>query len=262
MYFCEELITPQRAKELLSKNKNNRPVNKRRVNALMNDISSGNWKVTPQGISVDKGGNLIDGQHRLEAVLRSNTAVPMIVAYDVESDAVIDRGQMRSMKDSLYMRGLIDKKLADNSIVSIVNTYLRMSGLRNQTDSEKSAFMNAHSNNLILARILTKCKRGCKSNRAGIMTAVFAALEAGVSAEVLDRFIYVVNTGFASSESEFSAIVLKNYLDNTKLDGELKTIESCMVAQMAICDFSDKIPRKRAYAKPRNVYIKRLERAV
>lgn len=73
-------VTPLQAAQWLEKNHpQNRPVAWRRVDAFANDMRAGAWKLTHQGICFDANGYLIDGQHRLQAVVLAQVTIPMMV---------------------------------------------------------------------------------------------------------------------------------------------------------------------------------------
>jgi hypothetical protein len=61
-------INPERAREFLSRNKNNRPFKKDHGASLSLAFSRGEYRETHQGIAFDEDGNLLDGQHRLWAI--------------------------------------------------------------------------------------------------------------------------------------------------------------------------------------------------
>lgn len=117
--FSHELITPQRAKQLLGRNaENNRTPKRSRIPQYVRDMLSGNWNPnTGETIKVDVGGVLIDGQNRLKAVVAAGEQDPdfkgiyLSVAYDVPSDAmqVIDSGSTRSAGDALKIAGANDR---------------------------------------------------------------------------------------------------------------------------------------------------------
>jgi hypothetical protein len=103
-----QLVTPEMAKEYLTKNTDNR--NKRGwwVSGLANQIKRGEWIPTHQGVGITKSGRLIDGQHRLEAIIEANIPVEMMVTTGVRDDAykVLDSGIKRTMADltGMHMR--------------------------------------------------------------------------------------------------------------------------------------------------------------
>ena len=53
---------------LLANNKGNRSLSKARVDQLVRDIRAGDWRPNGSTITIDADGNLLDGQHRLEAI--------------------------------------------------------------------------------------------------------------------------------------------------------------------------------------------------
>lgn len=107
MRFEQVDMTPELAKQLLGRNENNRNIARGRVNALARDMASGAWKTTPHGVVVGADGRLIDGQHRLHAVVKAGLTVPMVVVRDAPNDCVwgIDRGGVRKPSHDLKMQG-------------------------------------------------------------------------------------------------------------------------------------------------------------
>lgn len=62
-----EVITPERAAEMLSKNKSNRKINQANVRRIADDMLTGNYKLNGETIKFYADGTLADGQHRLTA---------------------------------------------------------------------------------------------------------------------------------------------------------------------------------------------------
>ena len=91
------LVTPDMAREWLTKDVVNRPLIPRNVEAIAFDMKSGRWVLTHQSIAFNRDGFLVDGQHRLHAVVAADVAVPMRVTYYVDFgyEAPIDTGCMR-----------------------------------------------------------------------------------------------------------------------------------------------------------------------
>lgn len=98
-----ETISPKRAKELLDRNPQNRPMRMRWVDRLAKIIAAGAWQETAETIKINCNGDLIDGQHRLAAIIAANTSVRTWVAYNVpqEAFAAIDQGHTRTLGDVL-----------------------------------------------------------------------------------------------------------------------------------------------------------------
>lgn len=103
-----ELISPARAAEILKRNARNRNVRESYVARLARDIKLDRWRLTPQGIILSAAGELVDGQHRLLAIVNADTPVWMMVAHVDATPAEIkelmqitDVGAKRSVADSL-----------------------------------------------------------------------------------------------------------------------------------------------------------------
>lgn len=98
-------ITPEEALDLLSLNTDNRPVSEAHVKNLAAEMSSGRWRQNGDTIcrSTTK---LVDGQHRLYAVIESGVTIQAVIAY-VEDDVfpTIDVGKRRSGADTLALVG-------------------------------------------------------------------------------------------------------------------------------------------------------------
>lgn len=86
-YSRIEVIDPSLARLLLESNVLNRPVSWPHVRRIARDMESGNWRLTHQGIALDRNGKLVDGQHRLNAILESKTTQRMVVTYNVEPES-------------------------------------------------------------------------------------------------------------------------------------------------------------------------------
>lgn len=96
-------ITRDKAGEMLAANTANRPVSKPTVRAYAEAMRRGDWLVTHQGIAFDSNGVLVDGQHRLAAVIEADLPVEMTVFTDVAPDSfdVLDTGKRRNAADVL-----------------------------------------------------------------------------------------------------------------------------------------------------------------
>lgn len=124
------LITPELAAEYLEKNEKNRPLSEDRVRAYASDMRAGLWHFDPNPISFDITGRLINGQHRLTAIIRSGVAIEMNVTTNApkKSIEVIDKGKARTAGDTLRLDGVLN---SNNSaaIARRILAYNEMPGL-------------------------------------------------------------------------------------------------------------------------------------
>ncbi len=117
-------ITPTMASDWLKKNTANRSIRESHVDYLANQIKEGHWKLTHQGLAFAKGGRLLDGQHRLAAIVKAGKPVQMMVSLDLDETIfkVIDCGKTRTHFDRV---NLVNDRVANRMICQIIGAYLR-----------------------------------------------------------------------------------------------------------------------------------------
>lgn len=98
-------ITPETARQWLERNIGNRPASQAHVAKLERAMRDGKWKMTGDAIRFSKTGKLIDGQHRLQAILNSGIAVTCVVMHNLDDEIfdVIDGGKGRQKSDILFI---------------------------------------------------------------------------------------------------------------------------------------------------------------
>lgn len=128
---------PTAQKILLASNYDNRKVRKSVVAKYARDMLNGNWLFTPEPIVISKTGRLLNGQHRLMAVVESHCPQKFMVTsgFDDETFSVLDRGALRTKSDALKM---------DNRLISCANLLAKIAapGYMNQptdADSKRAA---------------------------------------------------------------------------------------------------------------------------
>lgn len=107
-----ETINPSRAKELLAQNNSNfRKLDKGRVAMYARDMRAGSWQLNGETIKLN-GTQLLDGQHRLAAVIESGATIETLVVRGLEVDArTVDRGKPRLFQQQLAYLGWPHSKL-------------------------------------------------------------------------------------------------------------------------------------------------------
>lgn len=108
MKIRTEIINKERAQELMLKNKRNRRINNNQVIFLCKEIKQGRWMENGETIKFDINGNLIDGQHRLQAIISTDSSIKCTIAYDLSPDAFncIDTNRVRTTQDILSAAGM------------------------------------------------------------------------------------------------------------------------------------------------------------
>jgi hypothetical protein len=100
-------VTPELAAKWLERNDHNRSMVMSRVDAYANDMRRGDWRLNGEAIKISREGKILDGQHRLAAILEANVAIETLVITGLEPDdqETMDQGRARSLADVLKLRG-------------------------------------------------------------------------------------------------------------------------------------------------------------
>lgn len=130
MQISQVTMTPEWASRILEHNTHNRSVRHGMVRQIASDIVCGRWLLTPQTVSIATDGRLIDGQHRLMAVVQAGEPVQMMLATDCPSEcfAAIDTGQSRTPGDILKIEG-VSNYTHVASIIKLVHLYETCPGI-------------------------------------------------------------------------------------------------------------------------------------
>ena len=103
------IVTPEIATKLLEANSINRPLRQHHVERIAKQIIAGKWKFNGDTIKISSNHDILDGQHRLWAIILADVSVETVIVYDIEDDAfsTIDTiRQPRNGADVLALKGL------------------------------------------------------------------------------------------------------------------------------------------------------------
>ena len=117
-----ETITPYLAEQYLGKNTHNRNVNQRIVYKYANDMEKGYWNFDGAPIRFSNDGTLLDGQHRLHAIIKSGKNIDLLVVRGLvqETQATMDVGSMRQASDFFQINGVGNS----TTIAAMIRGYL------------------------------------------------------------------------------------------------------------------------------------------
>lgn len=111
------MVTPGVAKQILERPDNfNRPRSRTRVAALADIIRRGDWQMNGEPIIFAHNGRLLDGQHRLAAIVEADIAVPAVIIENVDEGAfaTIDTGWGRTASHAVHIQSLGTMKESTN----------------------------------------------------------------------------------------------------------------------------------------------------
>lgn len=124
-------VDPDMARAWMESMAPNRKVSRVNLENLMKAMEQGRWHTDGSPIKFDREGHLIDGQHRLLAVINTGKSQTFMVVFGVEraSMTTLDTGKTRSRGDVLAIH---DPNLVDvNSVAAAATIMFRWdSGIR------------------------------------------------------------------------------------------------------------------------------------
>lgn len=149
MELSVEEVGPKAAHAYLETNQTNRRVRRHVVVRYAAEMASGNWNGnTAETIKFNKSGELIDGQHRLRAVILAAETdgcpetVQLAFARGVSDDAqnYVDTGLSRSAADVLALYGIANSNtVASIARLAIIYEECGMEGIGNPTWSPSNS---------------------------------------------------------------------------------------------------------------------------
>ncbi len=206
-------INPDLATQWLEGNVRNRRIDPKHVDILAQDMEAGKWRMTHQGIAFSDQGILVDGQHRLWAILQSGCTIRMAVSFGISVDSVdaIDGMKARTVVDRMRLNGLFDLDGVSPNHTATLREMIRGLG-----DGKKLAYykevqlMDRHINavQFATAHIATKTK----GIAVGYVRAVIARAWYSVDHDELAQFCRVLSTGVSETEWDSTIIKLRNQL--------------------------------------------------
>lgn len=218
-----ELLTipPNEASKYLANNPANRKINESVVRAMAEDMKAGRWMQTHQGIAISKTGRLLDGQHRLSAVIKAGVPVKMMVTFGVDEKAMdaIDQGRKRSTSDIFLFSG--EEAWMRNDCTIAAARFLLARGNNSSVPAEKiRELMNKYALAFHTFYKMTTGKKGSSRNlHASISAAIIAARINGISEPNLVAFYDLYACDRLPGEGYNSEIVLrfKSYMIQNRL---------------------------------------------
>lgn len=136
------LITPEVASNYLRFNNKNRVVSNGNSIFLAKEMKANRFLENGESIVFDYNGDLKDGQHRLNAIVKSGKSyfIPVVRGVNPNVMATIDTGKNRSASDVLHLNGFKNANRLSTFVALINNYYYRKS--KNKENKEGKVLSN------------------------------------------------------------------------------------------------------------------------
>ena len=214
-------ITPDTAATWLEQNTLNRPMSQRVVDRYASDMIQGRWGVSDSVIAFDTKGRLLNGQHRLWAIVESNVPIVSHVAtgYPPEAIAYFDDGFRR---DAAQVYNLTHNGAEVSKAHMAVARRLAGGGWR-KTQGIKQEELSRQDVAAVLERfhdgidfavreLRSKTSAGASGVRTSAVLTVVARAFYAVDRTRLEQFCEVLRTGMVTGPNDNAAVLLRNWL--------------------------------------------------
>lgn len=123
-------VSPKVAEEFLKFNTMNRLLTKSHINHLAQIMKQGDWELTGENIIIAPDGTLLNGQHRLYAIIKSGKTVQICFIFGIDKKAfsAMDTGKIRNATDVISIEGFIKDEAQILSSLIKLDVTLRNTG--------------------------------------------------------------------------------------------------------------------------------------
>jgi hypothetical protein len=106
VYLAE--ITPEVATTMLAKKNTNRSIRLSQLNRIKRALANQRWQINGETIIFDHDGRLLEGQHRLQAVIDAHETVWTLIVHGIDRDRfkTMGQGAKRTAGDILGIQGV------------------------------------------------------------------------------------------------------------------------------------------------------------
>lgn len=210
-------ITPQMAREILEKNNvKNRDLRQSHVKFIARAMATGTYRTTGQTISFNTRGELVDGQHRLSAIVLANKTVRLLVVTGVSPAAQdgIDCTIPRNTADRLGYAGQEKPKL----VAIIINAIRRSVYMTNDktTPEEENYLVEKYRPGIEWAIASAKYVKQNKFMSGAVLGAMVFAYK--TNPQLVDQVYKELVSGEIPSKD--SLLRFRDYVLTTALHGE------------------------------------------
>lgn len=236
MTFRRILVTPQIAEGFLANTPEfQRSLNNNLVNSYADEMKAGRWQETGDTIKIDDEGKLLDGQHRLHAIIASGKQQWMVLAKGIEPEAFssIDIGRKRTPGDMFSIAGYsqaIGTAAVTRMLVSC--EYSHRSGvvsIRKPTPEQMLQYAAKHKKEVELA-VEIYCGIRKYATSAASIAAALAYLHRYAPEEAAAFTAKIVDG--ADLKQKTPALVLRNHL--MEQDGAGHSISCRRIAEVVV----------------------------
>lgn len=252
-------ISPEMAQLWLDTRTKNRRIRNGHVRELAAEMKAGRWDITHQGIAFDSNGFLVDGQHRLSAIVMAGVTVTMLVSHyeGIVPLLLIDSISPKSVTDRLVISTRAD---LTNAHVAVARAFWtggyssQSSGSYIATDAALQRVIDRFWDAIVFGSSVTTTRvRGVGS---AIVGGALSRAWLSEDHERMSELVEVLRTGLPVSRvDDQAAISLREQLISipNAVNGRLRR-DAFLKTQRAAKAFCEREPLKLIRAPERDIY--------
>ncbi len=198
-YLDVIIITPEMAAKLLEANTLNRSLRQPLIDRIARQIKAGKWRFNGDTLKISSDGKILDGQHRLWAIVLADISVETVIVYDIAEDAFSTIDTIRALRNGADVLGLAGLDRHRRSTSTALTWLIRWQ--RGVVDTHKSR------KNLVENSDIEECFQ----NHADMALAVDRCSRTkGLISPGISGFLYYI---FSNQDQELADRFLKTLLD-------------------------------------------------
>ena len=211
-------VTPSQAANWLEGNTHNRPVNQTHVERLAAEMRAGRWRLTHQGIAFSEGGVLLDGQHRLWAIVEADVTAPMRVFFNEPSDGIeyVDGGLARNAADRMNLGRRFARDVGKKHLATLRCMVRGLAPQKRLAYGEEAELLGKHLGAITFALDHLTMSTRARGVATAITRGVVARAYYSVDHGKLIQFCTVLKSGLATGADDEPIIVLRDFLVRTE----------------------------------------------
>lgn len=257
-------VTPALATQWLERNTRNRSLRESVVQRYASDMKSGRWMVTGDAIAFDINGAIVNGQHRLWAVIFADMTVSMLVTFNLQPDVVrvLDDHLKRKLTDIVKISkpgsNISAKMTAVSRVMQTASIMLLSSDQRNAiarlSRQQQMLFLEEHEE--AISYVVRECFKS--SNVRGLSAAPVVGVVARAyytqDHDRLKQFAQVLMSGIPeNTKDDMGALLLRNWLlSNASMAKRTASEVIYRKTQRALWAFCKREPLKRVLYEAQN----------
>jgi len=250
-------VTPEQAAKWLEENTKNRPLCHAHVQRLAEDMRARRWQLTHQGIAFDSNGLLLDGQHRLWAIVEAGVPITFQVFFNEPPDSrlVIDAGKRRSNLDIIALSG----QIGHVSCLELATLRAMLGGHTGHsivlTPGAEAEQFSRHREAVAFAvehLERARLKGVCTAHVRAVVARAFYSVEQGRLAHFCD----VLKSGMPAGDEDHVILTLRDFLSRNHTAGFSESAQRVryMKTQWALRAYLDRRPVKRLGASDSELF--------